>query len=48
MIEYIWGKKVKVYAIDFQEGRQLLLRYFSLQQVNKLPKLNPEDSIYDE
>ena len=47
MIEYIWGKKVKVYAIDFQEGRQLLIRYFSLQQVNKLPKLNPEDSIYD-
>ena len=47
MIEYIWGKKVKVYAIDFQEGRQLLLRYFSLQQVNKLPRLSPEESIYD-
>ena len=47
MIEYICGKKVKVYAIDFQEGRQLLLRYFNLQQVDKLPKLSKEESIYE-
>ena len=47
MIEYIWGKKVKVYAIDFQEARELLLKYYSLLQLNKLPKLNPEESIYD-
>jgi hypothetical protein len=47
MIEYISGTKVKVYAIDILEARSLLMKYHNLLQVNKLPKLNPEESIYD-
>ena len=47
MIEYIWGKKVNVYAINFQQGRELLVKYYSLLQVNKLPKLAPGESIYE-
>lgn len=48
IIAYLFNKKIKVYAISYSESQRLLLKYFNLLQLDKLPKLQKGESIFND